>query len=77
LVAVPKDKQWVVLERARTVHVDEKEKPGWVYVLNKGLNATPDGFIIGSLLLPFLVSSSCIYVMYTLLQLRLSKKSNL
>jgi hypothetical protein len=55
LVAAPKDKQWVVLERARTAHVDEKEKPGWAYVLNKGLNTTPDGFIIGNLLLPFLV----------------------
>ena len=43
-------------------------------MLNKGLNTIPDGFIIGNLLLPFLVSSSCIYVMYSLLQLRLGKK---
>ena len=45
MVAAPKDRQWVVLERAWTLHVDEKEKPGWVYVLNKGLNTTLDGLI--------------------------------
>ena len=60
MVAALKDKRWVVLERARTLHVDEKEKPGWVNVLlNKGLNRDYywqfDGIITGNLLLPFLV----------------------